>query len=197
MDLLGQALVGLTSLAAGSAGAAPLALEPAHRAAQPRLWYSIGSQIGGAVAGGLPRQPRRATGLCAGGAISGASCPWRPSARRALKASLAHLAVNLLALLTFLAVTYVVLRYTAISILGRRVAGDILIAIACVRGATALSKAYLAPENARRRLAAMDDAAALEAQRWVAALFGLGDLRLLRVWRQRAGSGCHGPCTPS
>ena len=105
-----------------------------------------------------------------------------------LRASAAHLAVNLAALITFLAVTYVVLSYTAVSILGQRVAADILFSIACVRAVTALSKAYLAPENARRRLSAMDDAAAIEAERWVATLFGLGLLRLFRP-RRSASAG--------
>ena len=62
MDLLGQALVGLTS----SLQEVPVLLrwlwsqltEPLSRA----MWYSIGSQIGAAVAGGLPRQPCRAMG---------------------------------------------------------------------------------------------------------------------------------------
>ena len=49
---------------------------------------------------------------CAAGATGGASCPRRPGARRGCRASLAHLAVNLAALATFLAVTYVVLGYT-------------------------------------------------------------------------------------
>lgn len=142
--------------------------EPISRA----MWYSIGSQVGAAVLGGF----------IASLAVRVTLRGWRnrrgdlpPEARRKsrLKASLANLIVNLAALATFLVVTYVVLRYTAVSILGQRVAGDILTAIACVRGATALSKAYLAPENARRRLANMDDAAANEAERWVAVLFGL------------------------
>ena len=54
-------------------------------------------------------------------------------------------------------------------------------AIACVRGATALSKAYLAPENSRRRLVHMDDFAAVEAERWVAVLLWAGPLRLFRA----------------
>ena len=136
------------------------------------MWSWIGSQIGVAVLAGflasiVVRLPLRR---------------WRdrrgdlpPEARRKvrLKASLAHLVVNLVALATFLVVTYFVLRYTAASILVQRVAADILTAIAGVRGATALSKAYLAPENPRRRLADMDDAAAIEAERWVAWLLGL------------------------
>ena len=124
-------------------------------------------------AGRLPRQPRGPRCLLRGWRDRRGDLP--PEARRKarLKASLAHLVVNLVALVTFLVVTYVVLRYTAVSILAQRVAGDILTAIAGVRGATALSQAYLAPENPRRRLADMDDAAAIEAERWLASLLGL------------------------
>ena len=173
IDLLGQALIGMTS----SLQEVPVLLrwlwsqltEPMSRA----MWYSIGRQIGAAVVAGF------LASLVVRWALRGwrdhrGELPLEAKRKARLKASLVHLAVNLLALLTFLAVTYVVLRYTVISILGRRVAGDIMIAIAWVRAVTAVSKAYLAPENARRRLAAMDDAAALEAQRWVAALLGLG-----------------------
>ena len=171
-ELAGQALIGLVR----SITEVPVLLrwlwsqltEPISRA----MWYSIGSQIGAAVLGGF----------IASIAVRLMLRGWRdrrgelpPEARRKarLKASLANLTVNLVALATFLLVTYVVLRYTAVSILGQRVAGDILTAIACVRGATAFSKAYLAPENPRRRLAAMDDAAASAAQRWVSVLLGL------------------------
>ena len=88
--------------------------------------------------------------------------------KRRLIASLANLTVNLAALATFLVVTYVMLGQTDVTLLGRRVAGDILLAIASGRSVTALSRAILAPENARRRLVHMDDAAAREAERWVA-----------------------------
>ena len=89
---------------AGSGGSSP------SRSAA-RMWYSIGSQIGAAV---WPASSPAwsCVGCCAAGATAGASCRWRPSARRGCQASLAHLAVNLAALLTFLAVTYVVLADT-------------------------------------------------------------------------------------
>ena len=71
--------------------------------------------------------------------------------------------------------TYVVLGYTACRSWRSGWPRDILIAIACVRAVTALSKAYLAPENrAPAPGSAMDDAEASEAERWVALLLGLG-----------------------
>jgi small conductance mechanosensitive channel len=142
--------------------------EPISRA----MWYSIGSQIGAAVLGGFIASVAVRL-LLRGWRDRRGELPPEAKTKAKLKASLAHLIVNLAALATFLLVTYVVLGYTAVSILGRRVAGDILTAIACVRSATALSKAYLAPENANRRLAAMSDAAAQEAERWVETLLGL------------------------
>jgi small conductance mechanosensitive channel len=136
------------------------------------MWYTIGSQIGAAVLGGFIASVGVRL-LLRGWRDRRGDLPPEAKRKARLKASLVHLIVNLAALATFLLVTYFVLGYTAVSILGQRVAGDILTAIACVRGATALSKAYLAPENAHRRLAAMNDAAAIEAERWVASLLGL------------------------
>jgi small-conductance mechanosensitive channel len=173
IDHLGQAMAGV----AGSMEELPVLLswlqsqltDPISRS----LWYSIGSQIGAAVlAGFLASLIVRA--LLRGWRQRLEDLPLEARRKRRVKASLAHLAVNLAALLTFLAVTYVVLSYTAVSILGRRVAGDILIAIAWVRSVTAFSKAFFAPESPRRRLANLDDAAAIESNRWVAVLFGLG-----------------------
>ena len=173
MEVLGEALAGVV----GSLQQVPVLLDWARsQLTEPisrSMWYTIGSQVGGAVLAGfaaslvvrllLRRWRDRRGGL-----------PLEATRHARLRASLAHLAVNLAALLTFLVVTHFVLSYTAISILGRRVAGDILVSIACVRMVTALSKAYLAPENARRRLSAMNDAEATEAERWMVTLFGLG-----------------------
>ncbi len=136
------------------------------------MWYSLGSQIGAAVLGGFVASVAVRL-LLRGWRDRHGDLPLAAKRKVRLRASLAHLIVNLVALATFLLVTYVVLRYTAVSLLGQRVAGDILTAIAWVRGVTALSKAYLAPENARRRLAKMNDAAAREAERWVGTLLGL------------------------
>ena len=136
------------------------------------MWYGIGTQIGAAVLGGFIASVGVRL-LLRGWRDRLGALPVAARRKARLRASLAHLAVNLAALATFLIVTYVVLGYTAVSILGRRVAGDILVAIAWVRAATALSKAYLAPENSLRRLARMDDAAAIEAERWIGWLLGL------------------------
>ena len=173
VDTVGAALAGL----ADSVGQAPVLArwswqqltDPLSRG----LWWSVGRQIGAAVLAGLLvsvlvrlllrrwRDRSAALPLAA-----------RRSAR--LKASLAHLTVNLLALGTFLGVTHLALGYDDVSFLARRVAVDILVAIGCVRGLTAVSKAVLAPENPRRRLVGMDDATARETQRWLSLLLGLG-----------------------
>ena len=173
VDTVGAALAGL----ADSVGQAPVLArwswqqltDPLSRG----LWWSVGRQIGAAVLAGLLvsvlvrlllrrwRDRNAALPLAA-----------RRSAR--LKASLAHLTVNLLALGTFLGVTHLALGYDDVSFLARRVAVDILVAIGCVRGLTAVSKAVLAPENPRRRLVGMDDATARETQQWLSLLLGLG-----------------------
>ena len=120
--------------------------EPISRA----MWYSIGSQIGAAVlAGFLASLVPRA--MLRGWRDRWGELPLEAKRKARLRASLAHLAVNLAALATFLTVTYVVLSYTAVSILGRRVAGDILFAIACVRAVTALEQGLF---RARERRAA-------------------------------------------
>ena len=158
------------------------------------MWYSIGSQVGVAVLGGFLASiagPRPSAPLAQSSRRSAARGPAQVPPQGFARPSV----VNLVALATFLVVTYVVLRYTAVSILVQRVAGDILTAIAGVRGATALSKAYLAPENSRRRLADMDDAAAIE----VRALGGMAararPSTAISGWRRRAGSDCPGPST--
>ena len=102
------------------------------------------------------------------------SCRWPPARSGGSRHRWPTSRSTSLALLTFLGVTYFVLDYIGVTFLAQRVAGDLLMAIACVRGVTALSKAYLAPENSRRRLVNMDDFAAVEAERWVAVLLGLG-----------------------
>lgn len=137
------------------------------------MWVSIGQQVGVAVGVGflaslvvryiLRGWRQRKTAL-----------PLAAKTSKRIKASFVYLAVDLAALGTFLAVTYFVLDHIGVSFLAQRVAGELLIAIAAVRGVTALSKAYVAPENSRRRLIGMDDAAALETARWVALLMGLG-----------------------
>lgn len=137
------------------------------------MWASIGQQVGAAGLAGL------VASLVVRMALRGwrarlVALPVAAKTKLRVKATLACLVVDLAALLTFLGVTDLVLGYTSVSFLAQRVAGELLVAIASVRGATALSKAYLAPENGRRRLSGMDDAAAVEAERWVAVLLGLG-----------------------
>ncbi|MGE3741878.1 MAG: mechanosensitive ion channel domain-containing protein, partial [Geminicoccaceae bacterium] len=143
--------------------------EPISRA----MWYSIGSQIGGAVlAGYVASLAIRA--LVRGWRDRRLDLPVAAKRKRRLGASLAHLAVNLAALAAFLIVTYLVLGQTQVTLLGRRVAGDLLLAVAVGRTITSLSRALLAPENPRRRLPGLDDATAGETHRWVCLLFGLG-----------------------
>ncbi len=143
--------------------------EPISRA----MWVSIGQQVGlsvgiGFLASLLVRY------LLSGWRQRRTALPLAARTSKRIKASLAYLVVDLAALGTFLAVTYFVLNHLGVSFLAQRVAGELLIAIAMVRSVTALSKAYVAPENSRRRLIDMDDAAALETARWVALLMGLG-----------------------
>jgi small conductance mechanosensitive channel len=142
--------------------------EPISRA----LWWSIALQAGTAVLAGF------AVSLVVRRLLRG----WRDrlsalplAARHAAKAkaSLAHLAVDLAALLTFLAVTYIALVYGDVSPLARLVARDVLIAIACARSLRAFGKALLAPENPRRRLVALEDDVARRAMRWLSLLSGL------------------------
>ena len=190
--MLGQSLAALTD----SVRQWPILTNWAWRAHQPinrAMWASIGQQIGTAVLAGfvasllvrwaLRRWRARETEL-----------PLVASKKRRIKASLAYLAVDLLALLTFLGVTYFVLDYIGVTFLAQRVAGELLMAIACVRGATALSKAYLAPENSRRRLVHMDDFAAVEASAGWRCCSGWASTAISGS-RRRGGSGCPGPST--
>lgn len=142
--------------------------EPGTRA----LWWSVVVQAGAAVLAGLVaslvvRVPLRGWRDRLG------TLPLAARTKDRLKASLAHLAVNLVALLVFLLVTYAVLTYGGTTPLARLVAGDVLIAIGCVRALTAFSKAFLAPENARRRLPPLDDVMARRVQWWLSLLLGL------------------------
>ena len=172
VDLATQAMRGLYA----SIGQLPMLVEwfrgqliqPESRA----VWYWLARQIGTAVVAGYLASLLTRAALRSWRARR-LDLPLAARRKAKLRASLAHLAVNLAALATFLAVTYLVLSYTAVSILAQRVAGDILLAIACGRSATALSRAVLAPENARRRLVDMDDSAAAEAHRRVTVLVGL------------------------
>ena len=137
------------------------------------MWYTIGSQVGAAVlAGYLASLAVRA--LLRGWRERRLNLPVAAKRKRRLVASLAQLAVNLAALLAFLVATYLVLGQTQVTLLGRRVAGDLLLAVACGRAITSLSRAILAPENPRRRLVAVDDTTAIETHGWTCLLFGLG-----------------------
>lgn len=173
IDTLGQSLSGLVD----SMRQVPILVdwiwqqltEPISRA----MWLSIGQQVGVAVGVGclaslLVRY------LLRGWRQRQTTLPLAARTSKRIKASLVYLTVDLAALVTFLAVTYFVLDHLGVSFLAQRVASELLIAIAVVRSVTALSKAYVAPENSRRRLIDMDDAAALETARWVALLMGLG-----------------------
>jgi small conductance mechanosensitive channel len=136
------------------------------------LWWSIGRQTGTAVLAGFFASLLVRL-LLRGWRDRLSALPLAARRKAKLKASLAHLAVNLLALGVFLAITYAVLAYGDVSLLARRIAGDVLVAIACVRGLTALSSALLAAENPRRRLVDLDDALAVRVQRWLSLLLGL------------------------
>ena len=173
VDRLGEALVGLAS----SAEQLPVLVswirlqltDPVSR----QFWWSIGQQVGLAGIAGLLASllVRR---LLRGWRDAQTNLPLAARTKARIKGSLACLAVDLAALITFIAVTYVTLAYTSFSIVAQRVAGDILFAIAGVRGITALSRAYLAPKNPRRRLARLSDEEAAGAQWWLALLLGLG-----------------------
>lgn len=157
--------------------------EPISRA----LWWSVTVESGGAVLAGVlaslaVRLPLRRWRDRIG------TLPLAAPARARLKASLAFLAVDLAALLSFLLVTYGVLAFGAGTPLTRAVATDILVAIGWWRGLTALSRALLAPENPRRRLPQIGDALARRLQGWFSFLLGLAVLGdyLLRA-AQRLG----------
>ena len=172
VDRLGEALVGLASsvqqLPVLASWIRLQLTEPVSR----QFWWSIGQQVGVAgIAGFLASLLVRL--LLRRWRDARTSLPLAARSKARIKGSLAYLSVDLAALITFLSVTYGALAYTSVSILARQVAGDILIAIAAVRGITALSRAYLAPENPRRRLAKLDDAAAAAVQWWLALLLGL------------------------
>ncbi|MEK0083621.1 mechanosensitive ion channel domain-containing protein [Benzoatithermus flavus] len=136
------------------------------------LWWSITLQAGTAVLAGFAASlvVRR---LLRGWRDRLGALPLAARSATKVKASLACLAVDLAALLTFLVVTYLALAYGDVSLLARRVAGDVLIAIACARSLTALGRALLAAKDARRRLLPLADAAARRAERWVSLLTGL------------------------
>lgn len=143
--------------------------EPLSRA----MWYTISSQVGGAVlAGYLASLVVRA--LLRRWRDRRCDLPLAARRKRRVMASLAHLAVNLSALLSFLLVTYLVLGRTDVTLLGRRVAGDLLLAVGLGRAVTSISRAILAPENPLRRPVGLDDATAQETHRWVCLLIGLG-----------------------
>lgn len=173
METAGQAVVGV----AGSLREVPILLrwlwlqlsDPISRA----LWWSVLAQTGAAVFAGflaslLLRFALRGwrDRLCA--------LPLAARTRAKVRASLAHLTVDLAALGLFLAVTYAVLAFGAITALTQAVARDVLVAIGCVRGLTAFSRAFLAPENPRRRVPRLDDGMARGLQRWILILLGLG-----------------------
>ena len=80
----------------------------------------------------------------------------------------------------------------AVSILAQRVAGDILFAIAGVRGITALSRAYLAPKNPRRRLARLTTRRLREPSGGWRCCSALASTAISGS-RPRAGSACPGP----
>jgi moderate conductance mechanosensitive channel len=173
VDTVGAALAGL----ADSVGQMPVLArwswqqltDPLSRG----VWLSVGRQIGAAVLAGLLASVLVRL-LLRGWRDRKAALPLAARRSARLKASLAHLTVNLLSLGTFLGVTHLALGYDDVSFLARRVAVDVLVAIGCVRGLTAVSKAVLAPENPRRRLVGVDDATARETQRWLGLLLGLG-----------------------
>lgn len=142
--------------------------EPISRA----LWWSIALQVGTAALAGF------VASLVTRWALRGwrdrrAALPLAARTSARVKASLAHLAVDLAALLTFLVVTYLALGYGEVTPLARRVASDALIAIACARTITAFGRALLAPESPRRRVLALGDEAARRAGRWLSLLSGL------------------------
>lgn len=173
VETVGDALVGVV----GSVRQLPIlarwawlqASEPISRA----LWWSVAAQAGAAVLAGF------AASLVARLPLRGwrdrlGALPLAAKSKAKAKASLAHLAVNLAALLVFLLVTWAVLAYGDTTPIAGQIAGDALLAIGAVRGLTSLSKALLAPENPRRRLpAAIDDALARGIQRWLTLLLGL------------------------
>jgi small conductance mechanosensitive channel len=136
------------------------------------LWWSVALQAGTAVLAGFAASlvTRRAL---RGWRLRAAALPVAAKPATKARASLVHLAVDLVALLTFLLVTYLALVYGEVSPLAGRVAGDVLIAIAVARSLTALGRAFLAPENARRRLPALSDGEARRAARWLSVLTGL------------------------
>ena len=174
-----------------------LAVEPAHRADQPGVWwYVLGSQIGrrsslGFAASLVVRLPAARLARAA------ATCPWRPreskaDSRRRWPISL----VNLLALLAFLARHLRRARLHASSILARAVAGDILIAAAIARVVTAAEQgATSRPRTRARRLCRHG--------RRRRARGASAGWRRCSAWRstatsgsrRRAGSACPGPCT--
>lgn len=171
-NLMGEALLGVVR----SVGEIPALLawiwsrltDPSAQA----VWWAIIRQTGLGVLAGI------VAGLAVRLLLRGwrdrlATLPFAAPRTARLKASAAHLVVNLAALATFLGVTYAVLAYGPVSLLARRVAGDILTAIALGRGLRALSQAAFAPENPRRRLVRLDDAAALHAHGWLHLLGGL------------------------
>ena len=173
IDVLGEALVDV----ARSLQQVPLLLswswsqltEPISRA----MWYSIGSQIGAAVLSGFVAS-LVARAMLRGRRDRWGELPLEAKRKARLRASAAHLAVNLAAL------AHLSRRDLCRAQLHRGLdpgpacrRRTSSVSIACVRAVTALSKAYLAPENARRRLSGMNDAAATEAERWIATLFGL------------------------
>lgn len=169
----GETVVGVV----GSVGQLPiLAGWVQAQLAQPvsrSLWTSVALQIGTAVLAGLAvslavRLPLRRWR----NRVTVLPLAARRSAR--LRACAAYLAVDLVALGVFLGVTSVVLAWTEVTPLAGRVAADVLISIGCVRGLTAFSRAFLAPDGSRRRLPPLGDSAARATQRWLEAVLGLG-----------------------
>lgn len=141
--------------------------EPASRA----LWQAIGRQVGIALL----------AGFAASLLLRAALRPWCARVRNLpeaaptwprLKASLVHLVVNLAALAVFLAVTYAVIAYGEVSVLARRVAGDVLTGIAWGRLLTAIVRAVVASDDPRRRLVDLDDASAQSLQGWANLFIG-------------------------
>lgn len=136
------------------------------------LWATVTLQAGTAVLAGLlasvlARLPLRGWRDRLG------NLPLATRVGAKIKASLADLMVNLLALTIFLVVTDTVLRLGNSTFLTRLMAGDVLTAVGCVRSLSAVSKALLAPENGRRRLVALDDGMARHLHRWLVWILGL------------------------
>ena len=136
------------------------------------LWLTVTLQTGTAVLAGLAasvivRLPLR------GWRDRQGNLPLAARFWTKAKASLADLVVNVIALTVFLLVTDMALRLGNTTALSRLMASDVLTAVGCVRGLTAISKAVLAPENGRRRLVALDDTTARHLHAWLSWVLGL------------------------